>query len=145
MLPNHSDGDSRQLFHFSSDALMTFLAKCTLLEELSISMTEEFITTFMDSVLPKVPNLYVLMLPTGYIADLRPAAKDSDNERSLMNELREQERLALARKLFQSSRKIARKSTESALRYIGIGTHVYCCMLPFTDLSTDPSYLFTIA
>jgi len=119
-------------------------------------ITEDLIDVFIAIVMPKMKKLHTLMLHTGHVADLRPAPvaeSGPDGGWLLMGdaEVRDQEleRLKLAKSLFRRNREIMQKEKEkgdvvSALRCIGISTHVYCCMLPITGVSADPESIFTI-
>lgn len=50
--------------------------------------------------------------------------------------LYEAQRLSLAKELFKLNRQLrARDSDVAALRYVGVGVHVYCCMMPLLGRS----------
>jgi len=130
--------------------LHNFVARCPNLEELSIPMSSEHVEFFKSSVIPKARGLHTLILPRGHIADLVPSLPHQiDRERmckrikleydeELQKIEREQEkwRIDFVTDLFAVNRHLVLQNSDIApLRYIGVGTHVYCCMLPAPSIS----------
>jgi hypothetical protein len=130
--------------------LHNFVAQCPDLEELSIPMSPEHVEFFKSSIMPKARRLHTLMLPRVHIADLAPLLHHSiysqkkskrikleyDEELQKTEQEYEERRIDFVTDLFALNRHLVQQDMDIApLRYIGLGIHVYCCMLPVPGVS----------
>jgi hypothetical protein len=144
------NGDGQNM---AEHLLQNFVAQCAELEELTIPMSHGHLEFFKSFIMPKARRLHTLMLPREYIADLEvlwhsPAKLEQMGERKRLEYIgehqklereHEERRIDLVTDLFALNRRILQENRDvCALRYIGISTHVYCCMLPVLGVFNPP-------
>ena len=116
--------------------LKNFVAKCTELEELAVTMEREHLDNFCSEILPSLGNLKVLLI-TGSSSMIDKSIDEWVDE----NEYEyEQRMLGIALKVFEGNRSTREKDPKSPLlRYVGLGVNVYSCMLvvPPTPISDN--------
>ena len=134
----------------------TFVPICSEIEGLSIPVNEEHIQLFKANVMPRTKKLHTLMIPGGHISDLQVpessrSQRGQDNkQRKLDDSIQEIERehetqrLNLASYIFETNRRMMQQGPDiTPLRYIGIGIHVYCCLLSVLSL-WQPGTIFSV-
>jgi hypothetical protein len=138
------------------DLLRNFIPQCPGIQELSLPMSQENLQVFKTHIMPQSKKLYTLTIPRGFVADLqipdspRPERGPDGKRRKLDNSIQELElghearRIDLAKELFETNRKLILQDPEiTPLRYVGIGIHVYCCLLSVPSL-WQPKVAFSI-
>lgn len=127
--------------------LQNFISHCSEIQELSIPMIQEQLQVFKTHVMPQTKKLHTLMIPRGHVADLQvPESSRSergqdgkrrklDSSYQEMEQEHEMQRVDLAKDLFETNRGMVQQDPKiTPLRYIGIGIHVYCCLLSVPSL-----------